>query len=237
MHDLKLRLRLGLAALAALGLLAGPGVASAQKIVCWKDKSGKVVGCGDKIPPEFQSSATKELDRRGITRGTTESVDEAGQRRQREQEAARTRQEEERKQIDQKRHDTALLETYTSEREIDQKRDRELQILDLQMEQLTTGQRGVNQRHAEVTARVEAIRKSGKTPGKPVEDELVRATADKLRLEQTIEAKQKEKVELRERYAAYRKRYTDLRSGNALVGSPPAAAPSTASAAPAAAKK
>ena len=235
MHDLKLRLRVGLAALAALGLLAGPGVASAQKIVCWKDKNGKVVGCGDKIPPEFQSSATKELDRRGITRGTTESVDEANQRRQREQEAARTRQEDERRHLDQKRQDTALLETYTSEREIDQKRDRELQILDLQLEQLTTGQRGVNQRHADVVARVEAIRKSGKTPGKQIEDELVRATADKQRLEQTIDSKQKEKVELRERFAAHKKRYVDLRSGNALVGSAPAA--TTASAAPVPPKK
>src|SRR5215210_6689518 len=58
-------------------------------IVCWKDKSGKVVGCGDKVPPEYQSSATKELDSRGITRRTTESVEEANQRRLREQEAAR----------------------------------------------------------------------------------------------------------------------------------------------------
>ena len=237
MHDLKLRLRVGLAALAALGLLAGPGVASAQKIVCWKDKNGKVVGCGDKIPPEYQSSATKELDRRGITRGTTESVEEANQRRQREQEAAKTRQDDERRHLDQKRQDTALLETYTSEREIDQKRDRELQIVDLQLEQLTTGQRAVNQRHAEVTARVEAIRKSGKTPGKPVEDELSRATADRLRLEQSIESKQKEKIELRERYAAHKKRYVDLRTGNALVGSAPPASTASAAAAAVPARK
>jgi hypothetical protein len=236
MFDLKLRLRVGLAALAVLGLLAGPGVASAQKIVCWKDKNGKVVGCGDKIPPEFQSSATKELDRRGITRGTTESVDDAAQRRQREQEVARARQEDERRQLDQKRQDTALLETYTSEREIDQKRDRELQILDLQMEQLTTGQRGVNQRYTELVTRMETVRKNGKTPPKQLDDELARAAADKQRLEHAIDAKQKEKVELRERYAAYKKRYNDLRSGNALVGSAPAA-PSTASAAPAPAKK
>ena len=230
MHDLKSRLRAGLAALAALGLLAGPGSASAQKIVCWKDKNGKVVGCGDKVPPEYQSSATKELDRRGITRGTTDSVEEAGQRRQREQEAARLKAEDERKALDQKRHDTALLETFTSDREIDQKRDRELQVLDLQTEQLTTGQRGVNQRHADITARVEAVRKSGKTPPKQVQDELARATADKERLDQLIEAKQREKLEVRERYAGSKKRYNDLRSGNALVGSAPVP-PSTTSAA------
>ena len=229
MHDLKLRLRATLAALAALGVLAGSGAASAQKIVCWKDKAGKVVGCGDKVPPEYQSSATKELDSRGVTRRTTDSVDEANQRRTREQEAARAKAEEERRQLDQKRQDTALLETFTSEKEIDQKRDRELQILDLQMEQLTAGLKSVTQRYNDVRARVDTVQKNGKTPPKQLQDELARATGDKQRMEQGVEAKQKEKQDTRERFAAYKKRYNELRSGNALVGAPPA---STASAAP-----
>src|SRR5215208_3759293 len=95
------------------GALVLPGAAEAQsgKIVCWKDKSGKVIGCGDKVPPEFQSSATKELDSRGVTRKQTESVEEASQRRAREQEAARIRAEEEKRSLGQKRQDTALMET------------------------------------------------------------------------------------------------------------------------------
>src|SRR5919106_763453 len=119
--------------------LAVPGVASAQsgKIVCWKDKSGKVIGCGDTVPPEFQGSGTKELDSRGLTRKQTESVEEASRRREKEQEIARTRAEEDRKALDQKRQDTALLETYSNEREIDLKRDRDLQVIDLQIEQFT----------------------------------------------------------------------------------------------------
>ena len=40
---------------------------SGGKIVCWKDKAGKTVGCGDKVPPEYQDNATKELNRRGVT--------------------------------------------------------------------------------------------------------------------------------------------------------------------------
>ena len=69
-----------------------PADAAAQekkgRIVCWKDKSGKVVGCGDKVPPEFQDSATREMDTRGVTRGTTESAEDAAKRRAQEQEAA-----------------------------------------------------------------------------------------------------------------------------------------------------
>src|SRR4051812_45168522 len=146
MHELKTGLVTALAVLAvcALSTLAGPAAAQG-KIVCWKDKSGKVVGCGDKIPPEYQSSATKELDSRGITRRTTESVEDANQRRTREQEAARVKAEEERKALDQKRQDTALLETYSNDKEIDLKRDRDLQNIDSQTEQLTTALKGATQ--------------------------------------------------------------------------------------------
>ena len=75
-----------------------------------------MVGCGDKVPPEFQSSATQELDSRGVTRKQTESVEEANRRREREQEAAKVKAEEDRKALDQKRQDTALLETYATRR-------------------------------------------------------------------------------------------------------------------------
>ena len=51
-----------------------------SKIICWKDKSGKVVGCGDKVPPEFEDAATKELDRSGVTRKTTETAEEQAKR-------------------------------------------------------------------------------------------------------------------------------------------------------------
>src|ERR1043165_4211939 len=124
MHERKTGLvtAFGVAAACVLSLLAGPAAAQG-KIICWKDKSGKVIGCGDKVPPEFQSSATKELDSRGVTRRQTESADEAIQRRQREDEAAKVRTEEDRKAIDQKRQDNALLATFSSEKEIDLKRD------------------------------------------------------------------------------------------------------------------
>ena len=115
--------------LALAWLMPGMAYAAQQgKIVCWKDAAGKVIGCGDKVPPEYQSSGTKELDSRGVTRGTTESAEEVNKRRQKEQEAARVKSEEQRKSVDQKRQDTALLETYSNEKEIDLKRDRDLQV-------------------------------------------------------------------------------------------------------------
>src|SRR6476661_2102612 len=161
MREMNVGLAAVIGTLAAF-LLSLSGPAAAQKIVCWKDKSGKVVGCGDKVPPEFQSSATKEMDSRGITRKTTESVEEANERRAREQEAARIRAEEERKLTDLKRQDNALLETYSNEKEIDLKRDRDLSNLDSQMEQLNTALKGATQRYNEVKARSDGFEKANK---------------------------------------------------------------------------
>jgi hypothetical protein len=225
MRDFTTRTSALLGALAFVGTLSLPGVVCAQgKIVCWKDKSGKVLGCGDKVPPEFQSNATKELDRRGVTRGTTESAEDGAQRRMREQEAARVKADEERRTIDLKRQDTALLETYSSEKEIDLKRDRDLQVIDLQIEQLNTALKSAVARQSEVKSRADAVEKNNKPVAGGLKDELVRAAADKERLEERITAKQKEKEELRARYTDYKKRYAELRSGSAVPGQMPVAA-------------
>ena len=212
------------ATLAVFGILCAPDAALSQgKIVCWKDASGKVLGCGDKVPPEFQTNATKELDRRGVTRKTTESQDEITQRRNREQEATRLKAEDSRKVIDQKRQDTALLETFSSEKEIDLKRDRDLQVIDLQMEQLNTALKSAAARYTDTKTRSDSVLKTGKEPSPTLKEDLARAIEEKGHLEQRIEAKQKEKEELRKRYAEYRKRYADLRSGASLPGQMPVA--------------
>lgn len=203
-----------LGAAVVAGALLAPGAVYAQsgKIVCWKDKSGKVVGCGDKVPPEYQTSATKELDSRGVTRKQTESVDEANRRREKEQEVVKSRTEDDRKALDQRRQDTALLETYASEKEIDMKRDRDLQVLDLQTEQLQVAVKNATQNYNDAKGRAATLEKTKKPLPPALKDELSRVTADKQRFEQSILNKNKEKEELRARYAEYRKRFIELRS-------------------------
>ena len=83
--------------LAAALLLAAAPAAQAQKIVCWKDKTGKVVGCGDRVPPEFHQNESKTLDNRGIVRGTTVSAEEAARQKAKAQEQAALKAEEDRR--------------------------------------------------------------------------------------------------------------------------------------------
>jgi hypothetical protein len=217
-------------ALASLVSLAADA-AQQNKIVCWKDAAGKVIGCGDKVPPEYQGSGTRELDSRGVTRGTTESTDEVNKRRLREQEAARVQAENDRKSVEQKRQDRALLESYSNEKEIDLKRDRDLQVIDLQIEQITMSLKNATQRHDDAKARIDAAEKNKKPASAQLKEELARASADRARHEKGIDAKNQEKDELRKRYAEQRRRFVELRNSSAASGTTPAAS-TAASASP-----
>jgi hypothetical protein len=199
----------------ALGLAATPALAQekSKRIVCWKDKSGKVIGCGDKVPVEYQDAATREMDRTGVTRGTTESAEDAAKRRAKEQEAAKQKAEDDKRAAEQKRQDAALLNTFSNEKEIDQKRDRELAQLDLQMSQMKVSLKNAQDRHSEVKARSDAAAKDNKDKkaAEGLKDELTKAQADKDRIEQTINAKEKEKEEIRKLYASQKQRYLELK--------------------------
>jgi len=216
MRDIKLQY---LAAAAAVALLGWGGIAidhaAAQKIICWKDKSGKTVGCGDKVPPEYQDSATRELDKRGVTRKTTETAEETAKRQAQEKAQAAQKAEEAKKLAEQRRQDAALINTFTNEKEIDLKRDRDLQVVDGQITQMRVSHKNAAERHAEVKGRMDTTTKGGKPATDTQKEDMARAEADKTRLEQAITAKEKEKDEIRKKYADMKERYIALRGGPA----------------------
>jgi len=170
-----------LAFTAALVFGSSNGASAAGKIVCWKDKSGRMVGCGDTVPPEYRDNATKELDKRGVTRKTTVSADEEARRKAREAELADQKAEQERKAAEQKRQDAALLSTYYSVKEIDDQRNRELQQAD--------------QRIGDLQA---SLKKA-------------RSDAEKKRIQERLATANRDKAAVNEKYAGYRKRFIELR--------------------------
>jgi hypothetical protein len=198
----------------ALGSIVA-GDAAAQKIVCWKDKAGKVVGCGDRVPPEYQDNATKELDKRGITRQTTETAEERAKREAAEKQAAAEKANEKKRLAEQRRQDQALLNTFTNEKEIDLKRDRDLQVVDGQLTQLRVAHKNAAARQAEVKERIGAGAKAGKPMTANQKEDLERAQSDMDKAEQAIVVREKEKEDIRKKYAEMRARYTQLRGGGA----------------------
>lgn len=197
---------------------------AAGKIVCWKDASGKVVGCGDRVPPEYYDSATKELDKRGITRKTTEAAEEAERRRAEEEELARKKAEEKRRVADQLRRDRALLATYTSEREIDDRRDRELEQVEAQIKQLDVALKNVVERRADTEVRIEAAKKNENLAEAlpALQRDLESNWAEQRRLEQRIAAREKDMQDVRARFEAQKQRY------RMLTGTAPATTPAKA---------
>ena len=206
-------------ALALAGMIATPALAQSKgggKIVCWKDKSGKVVGCGDTVPPEYQSSATKELDTRGVTRKTTDSADVVAKRKQQDEEAAKQKAEEQKRAAEQKRQDSALLNTFSNENEIDGKRDRELADLEVQITQLQGALNAATNRYNEAKSR-------------NAKEDVARASAEQDKLEKSIAAKKKDNEEIRQKYAAHKKRFVELKGSSQAAAAPtPAPAPGTA---------
>lgn len=212
---------------AAMAVLLGWGGSvvhdtAAQKIVCWKDKSGKTIGCGDKVPPEYQDNAAAELSKRGVQKKSIESAEDEAKRKAKEKENEKLKVELDKKTAEQKRQDSALVNTYTDEKEIDLRRNRDLATTDSQITQLKVMLKSVTDRHTEVKGRVD---KAGKSPSDFQKEELARAEADKRKAEQNIADKEKEKEDITKRYAAQKARYIELRGGGAAA---PAPAPTAA---------
>jgi len=197
---------------------------AAGRIICWKDASGQVVGCGDRVPPEYYDSATKELDRRGITRKTTETAEEAERRRTEELELARKKAEEKRRVADQLRRDRALLATYTSEREIDDRRDRELEQVEAQIKQLDVALKNVVERRADTEVRIEAAKKNENLAQAlpALQRDLESNWAEQRRLEQRMASREKDMQDVRARFEAQKQRY------RMLTGTAPATTPAKA---------
>ena len=221
------------AATSAMFAIATPVVYAQGKIVCWKDASGKVVGCGDKVPTEYLGRGTRELDKQGNVRKTSESVEEAAKRQAQEKELALVKEEEKKRLKEQKRQDDALLNTFSNEKEIDLKRDREVQALNNFITQQNAALKGANDRLADARKRAESFEKDKKPLPPTLKEDLGRAEREKVRVETDIANNEKAKADTTTKYTEYRKRYMELKGIT-----PAAAAPASATeAAPATAKK
>lgn len=215
----------------------GATAVHAQKIVCWKDASGKVVGCGDKVPPEFAGGGTKELDKHGNVRKTGESAEQAAARRAKEKELAIVKEEEAKRLKEQKRQDQALLNTFSNEKEIDLKRDRELQALNNFLTQQAGAQKAADARLADARKRAETFEKDKKPLPPVVKEDLARAEREKSRIDTDIANNEKAKADTTAKYAEYRKRFMELRGLTPAAEAPAPPATPSAPATPVAAKK
>ncbi|MDZ7653810.1 MAG: DUF4124 domain-containing protein [Burkholderiaceae bacterium] len=136
--------------LSALALLLAAPLVQAQLYVC-TDARGRTI-TGDKPPAECADRAVRELRLDGSVRRVIEPPLTPEQKAAREAEAKRQRDEAE-KQRSQMRRDLALLETYASEAEIEETRNRALgsrqQLIDRAQQRLLEHQKDRKKLEAE----------------------------------------------------------------------------------------
>jgi len=117
--------------LLAIGALALSVPAAAQKLYRWVDDKG-VVHYGDSVPPEFANRDRNVLNQHGIAVGfeegeVTEQERAEMERRAEEEEAQRLAL------VEATRRDNMLLQTYLSVSDIEDLRDRRLELLESQI--------------------------------------------------------------------------------------------------------
>ena len=240
MHSLRavslIAIMVAVGSLQAHGQTPGGG----GKIVCWKDKAGKTIGCGDKVPPEYQDNATKELNRRGVTVNASDPALTPEQKKAMQADAER-KAAESHAAAEQKRRDKALMDTFTTVNEIDLKRNRDIQLIESNIEAQQTNLKNANDRQADARNRIEQYKKENKPVPVPIQEEYDRADASKIKIQAQIAQKKKEIVDLNQQYDDMKKRFAELSGAApapapAPTGTKPAASPAPA-ASTAAAKK
>lgn len=193
------RLLVGVAALCA----AMMSLNAEAKLYKWVDKNGQT-HYGETIPPEYANSDTKVLDKNRVM-DRKDGFDVKQQQESKvDPEVAKAAKES-------KRRDEALLNTYSSEKEIDLSRDRNLLQVEARVNSYTTmlksAKESLDALHKESD---DLIKKNRKIPQSLTED-ITEGEALVAKRQKELDVSQKEMDGVKARYEADKQRYRELK--------------------------
>ncbi len=113
-------------------------------------------------------------------------------------------------QIEQKRHDEALLGTYTNEDEIDLALKRNLQATDARINSIQVQVQSVQDDLDRYTKEKTDLESAGKPVDKGLTDDITEANSRKSRLQNDLTQVQSESEAIKARFAADKKRFREL---------------------------
>ncbi|MBI3140535.1 MAG: hypothetical protein HYZ19_01570 [Rhodocyclales bacterium] len=190
---------------AALAAAAAPA-AQARSTFCCTEPGGKQV-CSDVLPPQCYGRAYREINERGVTVKRVDAPPTAEQRAQQEAEL-KTKQDEERKRMEQERQNRALLATYASERDIDYLRDRAVADLEHAIKQSRDKYDEIGKRRKKLDDEAEFYKKKELPP--KLQTALRDNESDMKALTAAIAEKKKEIEAVKARYEGEKARYREL---------------------------
>lgn len=195
--------------LLALALLHVP--ASEARVYCCKDARGQQV-CGDVLPAACADRGYRELNSQGATVKQVEAPMTEAQRAKRDADAKKARDEEMVRQ-EQRRRDTTLLNTYTSEREIDAARDRRIADIEELLTRLREQQHTLSERHKKLEKDAAVFTAKGKRVPSGVKDRLDTNGEDLRQIGENIAQKERDLADTRKRFEEDRARFREI-AGN-----------------------
>ena len=197
-----------LAGISALAAALGATAVHAGKLYKWTDEKG-VVHYSETLPSEAKDRSSTEIDKKGrelrkndaaLTPAQIKAIQDDKERRK----------SEEKQLAEQRRRDNALLNTYTTEAEIDGARDRAISGA-------TQSMQAIEARLKTARGKIDALRKQmadWKAKGKPVpdslKDELAAAERDESKVAADLKGKETEIQNLRQKYELDKARFVEL---------------------------
>ena len=200
--------RLFLLPLVAIAAVVAASPLAAATLYKWVDDKG-VVHYTDKMPADAVDKGNVELNKQGITVKRTEPAPSPEQRRAKQLEEERLRAtSREREVVD--RRDRALLQSYTTEDEIDLARKRALGTLDTQVQSAQAYSVQLTKRRAELEAKRNAY--GTKPVPAAVDTELESIGSELAKQEALIAERKRDGAVITSKYDQDKQRWRELRS-------------------------
>ncbi|MFH2140475.1 MAG: DUF4124 domain-containing protein [Pseudomonadota bacterium] len=198
---IKSKMLVGVAALfAAISLNAE------AKLYKWVDENG-TTHYGETIPPKYANRNAQTFDKGRVQERESARESTNVQRKMLSDE-----------EVQAERHDNALINTYSSDKEIDLARDRNLQQVEARISSYTTLLKSANENLVSLQQEQERIAKQNRKTPKSLEEDLENA---KLRIEQfqaDLDTNKAELEAVKARYAKDKARYRELKGLPPLEG-------------------
>ena len=185
---------LGVAALCAVFSLNAEA-----KLYKWVDENG-TTHYGETIPPNYANRNTQTLEK-GRLQERESAREKPGKNSislSRDEEQAR-------------RRDNALINTYSSEKEIDLARDRNLEQVEARTNSFSVLLKSAQENLVSLQQEAEKMTKQGRKVFKSLEEDMVEANAHIAKLENDLNQSLKETEAVKARYAADKARYRELK--------------------------
>jgi len=187
--------------MSAAALCAAVSLNAEAKLFKWVDNNG-TTHYGETIPPEYANKDAVKLEKGRIEKREDKNANQKAAQKDPAAEKAR---------IEAERHDNALINTYSSEKEIDLARDRNLQQVEARTGSFSTLLKSAQENEVSLQKEAEGLAKQGRKIPKSLEEELVEAKARIVKLQGDLDNSLKENEAVKARYEADKIRYRELK--------------------------